>query len=310
MNIVMVLYRLSLDRKGQETVKKLKKSVCIEEWGKDLLADVAGATLFSAGVYSFAVNADFAPGGITGLAILVNHFFPFLPIGTLTVIINIPVILLCYAYLGKKYLVKSILSMGIIAFVLDVIYPHVPVYTGDPLLAALFAGVISGVGLALIYARGYCTGGSDFIIMAIRKKFPHLSVGSITLIIDGCIILAGGFVFGRVDAVLQGIVMTGASTVMIDKILYGTGSGKRITIITDKGQEVADAIGKQIGRGVTMMNVVGAYSGLPHTLLLCACSNSEGYRVKKLVYSIDPKALIMISPNDEVFGEGFKSPED
>ena len=80
MNIAMVLYRLSLDRKGQETVKKLKKSVCIEEWGKDLLADVAGATLFSAGVYSFAVNADFAPGGITGLAILAHHFLPSLPI--------------------------------------------------------------------------------------------------------------------------------------------------------------------------------------------------------------------------------------
>ena len=306
----MVLYGLSLDRKGRKTVEKLKKSICIEEWGKDLLADVLGALLYGAGVYVFAVNANFAPGGITGLAILVNHFFPFLPIGTLTVLINIPVILLCFAYLGKKYLVKSIISMGVIAFVLDVIYPHVPVYTGDPLLAALFAGVISGVGLALIYARGYCTGGSDFVIMAIRKKFPHLSVGSITLIIDGCIILAGGFVFGRVDAVLQGIVMTAASTVMIDKILYGTGSGKRITVITDKGQEVADAIGKQIGRGVTMMQVTGAYSGLPHTLLLCACSNAEGYRVKKLVYSIDEKALIMISPNDEVYGLGFKNPEE
>ena len=104
--------------------------------------------------------------------------------------------------------------------------------------------------------------------------------------------------------------MTAASTVMIDTILYGTGSGKRITVITDKGQEVADAIGQQIGRGVTMMQVTGAYSGLPHTLLLCACSNAEGYRVKKLVYSIDEKALIMISPNDEVYGLGFKNPED
>lgn len=291
-------------------MEKLKKSICIDEWGKDLLADVIGALLYGAGVYVFAVNADFAPGGITGLAILVNHFLPFLPIGSLTVILNIPVIVLCYAFLGRKYLVKSIISMGIIAFALDVIYPHVPAYTGDPLLAALFAGLISGVGLALIYARGYCTGGSDFVIMAIRKKFPHLSVGSITLIIDGCIILAGGFVFGRVDAVLQGIVMTASSTVMMDKILYGASSGKRILVITDKGQEVADAIGTQIGRGVTMMQVIGAYSGLPHTMLLCACSNAEGYRVKKLVYSIDEKALIMISPNDEVFGEGFKSPHE
>ena len=291
-------------------MEKLKKTLCIDEWGKDLLADVIGALLYGAGVYVFAVNADFAPGGITGLAILVNHFFPFLPIGSLTVILNIPVIVLCYAFLGRKYLVKSILSMGIIAFALDVIYPHVPAYTGDPLLAALFAGLISGVGLALIYARGYCTGGSDFVIMAIRKKFPHLSVGSITLIIDGCIILAGGFVFGRVDAVLQGIVMTASSTVMMDKILYGASSGKRILVITDMGQEVADAIGTQIGRGVTMMQVIGAYSGLPHTMLLCACSNAEGYRVKKLVYSIDEKALIMISPNDEVFGEGFKSPHE
>ena len=291
-------------------MEKLKKTLCIDEWGKDLLADVIGALLYGAGVYVFAVNADFAPGGITGLAILVNHFFPFLPIGSLTVILNIPVIVLCYAFLGRKYLVKSIISMGIIAFALDVIYPHVPAYTGDPLLAALFAGLISGVGLALIYARGYCTGGSDFVIMAIRKKFPHLSVGSITLIIDGCIILAGGFVFGRVDAVLQGIVMTASSTVMMDKILYGASSGKRILVITDMGQEVADAIGTQIGRGVTMMQVIGAYSGLPHTMLLCACSNAEGYRVKKLVYSIDEKALIMISPNDEVFGEGFKSPHE
>ncbi len=291
-------------------MEKLKKKLCIQEWGKDLVMDILGALLYGAGISVFAVNANFAPGGITGLAILVNHFFPFLPIGTLTVLINIPVILLCYAYLGKKYLLKSIVSMGIIAFVLDVIYPHVPAYTGDPLLAALFAGLLSGIGLALIYSRGYCTGGSDFIIMAIRKKFPHLSVGSITLLIDGAIILAGGFVFGRVDAVLQGIVMTAASTVMIDKILYGTGSGKRITIITDKGKEVADAIGTQLHRGVTMMKVTGAYSGLEHTLLLVACSNSEGYRVKKLVYSIDEKALIMISPNDEVFGEGFKSPED
>ncbi|MBQ3652030.1 MAG: YitT family protein, partial [Clostridia bacterium] len=194
-------------------MEKLKKKLCIQEWGKDLVMDILGALLYGAGISVFAVNANFAPGGITGLAILVNHFFPFLPIGTLTVLINIPVILLCYAYLGKKYLLKSIVSMGIIAFVLDVIYPHMPAYTGDPLLAALFAGVLSGVGLALIYARGYCTGGSDFVIMAIRKKFPHLSVGSITLIIDGAIILAGGFVFGRVDAVLQGIVMTGASTV-------------------------------------------------------------------------------------------------
>ena len=291
-------------------MNKLKKSLCIQEWGKDLLMDILGALLYGAGVYVFAVNANFAPGGITGMAILVNHFLPFLPIGTLTVLINIPVILLCYAYLGKKYLLKSIVSMGIIAFVLDVIYPHVPAYTGDPLLAALFAGLISGIGLALIYSRGYCTGGSDFIIMAIRKKFPHLSVGSITLLIDGAIILAGGFVFGRVDAVLQGIVMTAASTVLIDKILYGTGSGKRITIITDKGKEVADAIGTQLHRGVTMMKVTGAYSGLEHTLLLVACSNSEGYRVKKLFYSIDEKALIMISPNYELFGEGFKSPED
>ena len=291
-------------------MEKLKKKLCIQEWGKDLVMDILGALLYGAGISVFAVNADFAPGGITGMAILVNHFLPFLPIGALTILINVPVVILCYAYLGKKYLLKSAISMGIIAFMLDIVFPRLPSYSGDPLLAALFAGLLSGVGLALIYSRGYCTGGSDFIIMAIRKKFPHLSVGSITLLIDGAIILAGGFVFGRVDAVLQGIVMTAASTVMIDKILYGTGSGKRITIITDKGQAVADAIGKQIGRGVTMMQVTGAYSGLPHTLLLVACSNQEGYRVKKLVYSIDEKALIMISPNDEVFGEGFKSPED
>ena len=282
----------------------------LKEWGQDILMDILGSLIYGAGVCLFAVGADFAPGGVTGMAILINHFFPALPIGTLTVVINLPVILLCYAYLGKRYLLKSSVCMAIMALVLDVVYPHFPVYTGDPLLAVLFGGLFSGVGLALIYTRGYCTGGSDFVIMAIRKRFPHLSVGSISMLTDGVIILAGGLVFERVDAVLQGIVMTAASTVMMDKILYGTSSGKRIIIITDIGQPIADAIGQQIGRGVTMMDVTGAYSGKPHTMLLCACSNQEGYRIKKLVYSIDEKALIMISPNDEVFGEGFKSPEE
>lgn len=288
---------------------KKKFNINWKEFVKDLLSDLLGAAVYGAGVSVFAVAADFAPGGITGLAILINHYLPTLPIGTLTLVLNIPVIILCYASLGKRYLLRSAFAMGAVALMLDLVYPFVPVYTGDPLLAAIFAGLLSGVGLAVIYMRGYCTGGTDFIIMPLRKKYPHMSIGSFSMIVDGTIILAGGFVFGRVDAVLQGIVMTAASTIMVDKLMYGAGAGKRITIITDKGAQMAEAIGKQIGRGVTLINVIGAYSGQEHKMLLIACSGAEGYRIKKLCYSIDPKALVMISPNDEVYGYGFKDPE-
>lgn len=286
---------------------KMKKQ-SIHELSLDLFYDIIGSILYGAGIYTFALSAHFTPGGISGLSIIINHFIG-IPIGLCSLILNIPIILISYKVLGKIFLFKSLKTMVISAFFMDIIFPLIPVYSGNPILASIFAGALSGAGLALIYMRDSSTGGTDFLILSVRKLRPHLSIGKITLFIDGCIILLGGVVFKTVDAVLLGIIYTTASTTVIDKIMAGFESGKMAMIITNYGEEIAGLIGKEVGRGVTMVNAIGTYSGEERQLLMCACSKSEIYGLRKAVSKIDSSAMVMICPFDEAFGLGFKDPK-
>ena len=180
--------------------KEMKWKTAKLLWG-DLFYDIAGAVLFAAGVYTFAGNADFAPGGITGISLLLNHVFG-IPVGTLTLFINLPLIVISYRTLGKRFLLKTAKSMVITTFFLDVVFPVFPMYEGQRMMAALCSGALMGAGMVMFYMRGSSSGGLDFVIMPIKKKRPHLSVGKITMIIDLGIILLGWPVFGDVDAAL------------------------------------------------------------------------------------------------------------
>lgn len=276
------------------------------EFGKDTLFDIAGSILFAMGYYTFAEDGGFAPGGVTGIAMLIRHYLPWLPLGTLTLVLNIPIILVCLPVLGRRYLYKSLRTMLISTFFLDVVFTRMPVYGGSRLLCAVFNGICAGAGLALIYMRGSSTGGSDFIIAAVKKKRPHLSFGQITLALDGIVILAGWPVFGDIDAILYGLIAVVASTIVMDKIIYGAGSGKLVIAVTDHGVKAAQAIAEAVDRGATLAPARGSYTGLNKEMLYCACSNNEVFRVRNAVYSVDPKAIIMICEANEVFGEGFK----
>lgn len=274
----------------------------------DILFDIAGSILFAAGIYTFALHANFAPAGISGLSIIINHFIN-IPVGTLSLLLNIPIVAICFKILGRSFFLKSIKSMVISAFFMDVIFPLFPVYRGSPLLAAIFSGVLLGGGLALIYMRDSSTGGTDFVIMSVRKKAPHLSIGQITLFVDVAIILLGGFVFGNIDAILYGILSTAASVLVIDKIMHGVVAGKLTMIISEQGYPIASAISETIGRGSTMLKGTGTFSGHEKQILICACSKSEVPKLKRAVYKADMHAIIMVSEYNEAFGEGFQTLE-
>ena len=281
---------------------------------KDVLHDVVGSILYAAGIYSFAATADFAPGGITGVAMIINPFFPFLRIGMLSLIINVPVAIICYRLLGRVFFFKSVKSMLISAFFLDIIFPLFPQYDAtlspiNPLLAALFAGALSGIGLAIIYMPGSSTGGTDFVIMSIRKLRPHLSIGTISLIVDGFVILLGWPVFGNINAVLYGVLMTIVSTTIIDKLMYGMGTRRMLLVISDKAKEIADAIMEETERGATLADVRGAYTGKPHQMMMCVCSKVEVFTSRRIINRIDPAAIVMLTTVDEAYGEGFLDPD-
>ncbi len=271
----------------------------------DLLYDIAGSILYAAGIYTFAGNAGFAPGGVSGLALILNYLLG-LPVGTVTLLFNIPLVAISYKAVGRTLLIKSAKTMVISSLFLDVIFPYIPMYTGSRLMAAICSGVFLGAGMALFYIRGSSSGGIDFLALTIKKKKPHMTMGVITLLIDLVVILLGWPVFGDIDAVLYGVAATGVSTIVIDKILYGTGAGTLAIIITGKGREVAAKIGENVKRGVTTLPASGGYTGMHRDVLLCACSKAEAYLVKSAVQETDAQAFLMFTETSEVFGEGFK----
>lgn len=271
----------------------------------DTLFDIAGSILFGIGVYTFAKEASFAPGGVTGVALLLNHLWN-LPIGTVTVVINIPIALLSLRLLGVRFIVKTVRTVVISSLFLDFVFPHIPVYTGSTLLAAVFSGLFMGAGLAVIFMRGSSTGGADFLVLSLKKLFPHLSVGQVTLVLDGVIILLGWPVFGSVESVLYGVISAYTASVAMDRILYGAGSGKLAIIIARDGFAVAKAIDECVGRGATIVRAIGAYSGDTLHLVLCVCSKSELYKVRSAAHAVDEGAFVMVTEASEVFGEGFR----
>lgn len=275
----------------------------------DVLFDIIGSFLYGAGVYTFAAAADFAPGGVSGLAILINHLTK-LPIGLCTVVLNIPIIIICVKTLGKAFFLRSVKTILISAVILDYVMPLIPLYSGDELLAAIFGGILAGAGLACIYMRDSSTGGSDFVILSIRKKNPHMSIGTISLAVDGIIILLGGFVYGSIDAVLYGIIMTIGYSLIVDKLMYGMDSRKLTIVITTQGDDIAREISQKVERGVTVTQGRGAYTGNAKQVLLCTCSKAEVFKIKRIAYSLDSKAFVMVSSVDTAYGEGFKNPEN
>ena len=225
----------------------------------DLGYDIVGSFIYALGIYTFAKASNFAPGGISGLAIIANYLWN-MPIGIVNIILNIPLIIISYKIVGRAFMLKSFKTMFINTIFLDLIFPLIPMYTGQPFMAALFSGVFIGAGLALFYMRGSSSGGTDFLIMTLRVLKPHMSIGMLTVIIDVVVIGLGWPVFGSVDSILYGFIASFATSIVIDKIMYGIDSGTLAIIITTNGFDVAEKISEVTGRGSTAIQAMGTYS--------------------------------------------------
>lgn len=282
----------------------------------DILFDIVGCVLYGAGIYNFAYASDFAPGGVSGLAILVNtltkglSFAPNgIPIGLAMLLINIPIILICFRFLGPAYFARSVKTILFSSLIVDTLMPKLWIYQGEPMLAAIFGGILAGAGLSCIYMRDSSTGGSDFVILSIQKTHPQLSLGAVSLAVDGVVILLGGVVYRKVDAALYGMIMTITYSAIIDKIMIGNDSRKQLTIITSKGKEIADCVTHELQRGVTIVSGRGGFTGAEKDLLICVCSKSEVFKIKRAAHELDATSFVMVSSIDAAYGKGFKPAE-
>ncbi len=274
------------------------------KWKTMLVSDIVGGLFIAVALAVFAKNAEFATGGISGVALIVNYLFKT-PMGIFTLALNIPIIILSYKSLGKNFFLRSLKTMIIGSIILDLVTYYVPVYTGDKLLASIFTGLLSGIGYALVYLQGSSTGGSDFIILLLRKKYPHLSIGTITQVIDGSVVLLGVLVYKNIDTILYGLISMLLCTVVVDKIMLGASTNKLIFVISKHVAALSEAISATIGRGSTFLDGTRSYSKEKTQVLMCACSLHQAAAIKNIVYEMDEHAFMIVMDSSEIHGKGF-----
>ncbi len=271
----------------------------------DLFWEVLGSTLIAAAIYNFAIYSQFPMTGFSGIALIFYRLFN-LPIGLTTIILNIPVALLCYKLIGRQFMIKSLRCMVISSIFIDYIAPIFPVYTGSRMLAAITTGVLGGIGYAMIYARKSSTGGSDFIIMACKALKPHLKLGTIAFISDIGIILAGGIIFKDIDGIIYGMIINFIFAVMVDKTMSMLNSQKVGFVVTENGEELCDVINDCSGRGSTILYGKGGYKKGEKQVVLVACSEKEMSAIEKQVKNTDEQSFIIVMDSSAVHGEGFR----
>ena len=276
-----------------------------KKFSKELLIDIVGGLLLAFAVYNFASNAGFPIAGISGIALIIFHLTG-LPMGATTIALNIPIIIICYKFLGRDFFIRSIKTMIISSFLLDYVAPLFPVYEGDRLLAAICTGVLQGFGFGMIYSMDTSTGGMDFVIMTIRKLKPYMSIGKITLIIDVIVVGIGGFLIGDVESVIYGFILTYLVSMVVDKYMYGLDAGKVTFIVTEHGKEVAEKISDLTERGSTLLKAKGSFTNQDKDVVMCACNNKQMHLVQEAVKKVDREAFLITMESNEVRGEGFK----
>lgn len=263
-----------------------------------------GAVIYALAFDWFVAPNQIAMGGVTGLAQIVNALVPVLPVGVLSILVNVPLFLAGWRLLGGRLLVSSLYAMAVSSLAIDVIAWMHTFPPMDPILATLYGGAGMGVGLGLVFSQGATTGGTDIIGKLLKLKFPWLPIGKLVMIPDMVVVILAAVVFGTVNAALYGLIQMYLLSKVMDMILYGWDTSRVAYIITDRWEETVQGL-LDMNRGVTLLQGKGAYTGAEKQVLLVAFRQREIVPIKRMLREIDPKASFIVCDAHEILGEGF-----
>lgn len=272
----------------------------------DYIVIFLGSLVYASSVVMFTSPNNIAPGGVTGIATMLNFMFS-LPIGTLIFVLNIPLFIWGAVENGIGFLTKAIVGTAFVSIAIDVFTPILPTYSGDTMLAAIFGGILNGVGLGFIFYRGGSTGGTDIVALNLHKHFPHISTGTIILIADIAVLVMALLVYHSLESALYAAIAIFVSIKIIDTISYGTSrdNGKLMFIITNKYDEVSGIILNDLDRGVTLLDGEGAYSGVKKRVIMCAARPQQVFKIQNAVKKVDENAFIIVTTAGTIRGKGF-----
>lgn len=268
---------------------------------KDYLLIVIGTLIAGWPFGSFFLPYDIAPGGVTGISTVLSQCLP-LSVGTLSFLINVPLFLLGWRTVGWRFAVRSFVAMTLLSLFIDIL--PTGDLTGNVMLAAVFGGVLLGVGLGMVVRGGATTGGTDMAAKMLHQFIGFMSIPAILFAIDGMVVIVAALVFG-VEAGLWALITLFVSSYAMDMVIKGFNTAMQFMIISNHSEAIVRRIHGEIDRGCTRLMAEGTYSGKPVGTLLCVVSRMEAPRLKKIVAEIDPKAFVTVCNVNEALGEGF-----
>lgn len=269
---------------------------------KNALLILAGLLCSSAAYNLYLIPNNVAAGGFTGIGQLVNSIID-VKVGTVSILLNIPLFLLSMRTLGLRFGIRSLLAMLGLNLFID--YIPLPPATNDLLLATVFGGALGGLGFGLILRGSATTGGSDMLASLIHRHFSAIRVSVGIFAVDGLVIFASAFVFDQ-QAAMYALICTFLMNVVVDVVLEGPNSAHSYFVISDHADAIAQRVMDEMERGVTAFDATGMYSGSDKRVLLCVVNRFETMQLRKIIFSIDPNAFVVASKAHEVLGEGFK----
>lgn len=270
----------------------------------DVIADIVGSAIFAVGVDVFTTPNEIAPGGVTGIATMI-HSMTGIQVGTLSFLLNIPLLIVGFCVIGKKFTFQTLRSLIILSVITDIFDIILPAYTGNIIISSVFGGALIGAGMGIIFMRGSTTGGTDILGRLVLRKFPHIPLGKILLAIDVIIVSIAGFYYGALEASLYAMVSIYATEKALDGMLYGTNEGIIAYAISEKYEEISRKVMEVTDRGTTLLDGEGGYTHSAKKLVLCAMPKRQFSLFKKTVFEIDPDAFVMVAPATNIIGEGF-----
>ena len=265
-----------------------------------------GSLSFAIAVSVFLDPNRLAPGGVAGIAIIINHYTS-LSTGALVLCMNVPLMLVGVWKFGMKFLVPTIISIIMVSAFIDVAATFEPL-SNDLLVCTVIGGVLSGTGLGIIFKVGATTGGTDIVARLLKLKLPHVETGRLFIIIDTVIVFVSAVAFGDIEvAVYAGIGVFIAGKVF-DMVLYGGEGAKLIFVISDKEDVIARRILEELESGVTYVRGIGAFTESEKKIIMCALKKQMLPKAEDIIKEIDVNAFIIITSANEIVGEGYKSP--
>ena len=279
----------------------MKEKKTLLHIGKAYVQMALGCLIAGVSFAQFFVPNDIAPGGVTGIATLIAAVAGG-PVGLISAVLNVPLFLIGYRAVGRRFVFRSFVAMLALSFCIDLL-PQRAV-TQDMMLASLYGGILLGVGLGLVLRGGATTGGTDLAAQLVHNRFPVITVGTFLFGIDCAVVLVSGLVFDAQSA-LWALIALFISTKVMDMVLQGWNTAHQFFIISDRAEEIARRINTEMDRGATLLSAYGSYSGAQKGMVFCVINKNEMTQLRQIIADEDERAFVTVSEVHEAMGEGF-----